>query len=136
MNVHALSYPIIYFSDDVFQVVQNMDALTTSPKSAVRDGKYEGMLIVDTMGQALKVRGAKQIGRAGIEWVLIFPVRLVKVVLEVESFVVQMSVDEVREQIYNSRVGWHGLESMSEFPEIEERIKNAKSVAELIQILS
>src|SRR5688572_4755814 len=102
INVNALNYPVIVFSEEMFVVKTTSNELTTCPASALKWAWFRGMLIVDSNGMAFKVEGARKVGNAGWSWAGPFPIRIVKVGLlrQLEAF--YLSTDETREYVYNA----------------------------------
>lgn len=135
MNVHALSYPVICFNNKAFYVEMDSSNLTQCPTGVLKGGWFRGLLIVDSMGRAYRIRDAKRGGIIGISWRSIIFGPTVEIVLEPDGEPFPIRVDEVRTMMYQASVRWHGLESRVDFEELKERIDHAQTVAELIHVL-
>jgi hypothetical protein len=133
MDVNVLRYPVICFNDDVFLVERDQESLTTTNIGAISAGWYDQMLIVDSLGQAYRIRNARRQGWAGFVWPDL--VRL-RISFEANEEPASLSVDEVREQLYKSTTGWRLLTKRGDFEELETQIQQAHSVAELIYLLT
>ena len=135
MNVNALSYPVICFNNKAFYVEADSSNLTQCPTGVLKGGWFRGLLIVDSMGRAYRIRDAKKVRTVGFSWRSIIFGPTVEIALEQDGEPFPISVDQVLDTMYKSSVRWHGLQSRMDFEELEERIKSAQTVAELIQVL-
>jgi len=136
MAVADLRYPVISFSDQVFEVLPSAKELTTIPSRTLRSGWFNQMLIVDSTNKAHRVKAARKLHNAGYTWIGPFPVRLVKVDLEFDGEPFLVSIAEIKQHVYNATIAWHGLQSQGDFEELQERIQKAETITELIEVLA
>lgn len=137
LSVNSFVYPIICFSDKVFRIYTSATELcTSSPASALTEGWFTNMIVIDSAGNNYRVLHATKVGNAGWLWVGPLPIRKIKVELDVKHVAADVSVDDVRQRMYNATIRWHGLESRTDFDELKAAIDKAQTVAELIRIVA
>jgi hypothetical protein len=132
----ALSFPVLTFSEEMFAVKTTTDELTTCPAHTLRGAEFRDMLIVDSNGMAFNVERAQKVRNAGLTWVGLFPIRLIQVDLLYRDDALHLSVDEIRQHIYNATFSWHELEAGGADAEVREQLERAQSVTELIQLIA
>lgn len=95
------------------------------------------MLVLEESGKAYKVKGAKKLHSVGPFWGYnIFLNQMIKVELLFEGNPFQITVDEVKKRVLLSFKRRHGWSTRGDFEELRERVKNAKSILEIIRLLS
>jgi hypothetical protein len=136
INVAAIQFPVLCFAQSIVRVKQNPDELTTCTKVALRNKFFDNMLIVEMGGKGYKVKGAKKLRGVGPFWGYnIFLNQKVKVDLLFEGKPFQVSLDEVKERIFQSFKTRQGWSTRDDFEELRDRVKNAGSISEIAQLL-
>lgn len=137
MTVSAIKFPVLRFSQNLVGVQRAEDELTTCTKVALKKGFFNEMLVLEESGKAYKVKGAKKLHGVGPFWGYnIFLNQMIKVELLFEGNPFQITVDEVKKRVLLSFKRRHGWSTRGDFEELRERVKNAKSILEIIRLLS
>ena len=137
MTVSAIKFPVLRFSQNLVGVQRAEDDLTTCTKVALKKGFFNEMLVLEESGKAYKVKGAKKLHGVGPFWGYnIFLNQMIKVELLFEGNPFQITVDEVKKRVLLSFKRRHGWSTRGDFEELRERVKNAKSILEIIRLLS
>ena len=137
MTVNAIKFPVLRFSQNLVGVERTEDDLTTCTKVALKKGFFDEMLVVEESGKSYKVKGAKKLHGVGpFGGYNIFLNQMIKVELLFEGNPFQINVDEVKRRVLLSFKKRHGWSTRGDFEELRERVKNAKGILEIIQLLS
>jgi hypothetical protein len=95
------------------------------------------MLIVDSNGVGLKIRGAKKLHGVGLFWGYnIFLNQRIKVQPIIAGKPFEVSLSEVKELVLKSFRNWHGWEARGDFEELRAAVAKAGSIQEMICRLS
>ncbi len=133
----SLKYPVLCFSQNLVEIVETVDDLTTCSKLALKNGYFEKLLLVDSAGVGLKVRGAEKLHGVGLFWGYnCFLNQRIRVRLFLEGALAQVSVDEVKRHVFDSLKHRHGWSTRDDFDELKASIENARSISEIIERLS
>jgi hypothetical protein len=110
MTVEDLRYPVLCFSQHLARVSQTADALTTCSKLALRKGGYyDNLLVVDSAGVGLRIKGAEKVRGVGPFWGYnIFLNQRVKVRPHIDGAPIQASLAKVKRYVLDSFDRWHG----------------------------
>jgi hypothetical protein len=135
--VGAINFPVLCFSQGLAEVVHDLESLTTCNKRALRQGGYYSKLwLVDSTQHRFNVKSAKELHGIGPFWGYnIFLNQKIRVELVFEGEPHKVSLDEVREAVFKSFRTWHGWSSADDFDELQSKVKNAKSLTEVINAL-
>lgn len=138
MTVEDLRYPVLGFSQHLVRVSQTADALTTCSKLALRKGGYyEDLLVVDSAGVGLRIKGAEKIHGVGLFWGYnIFLNQRIKVRPHIEGPPMQVSLTEVKRHVLGSFDRWHGWSTRGDFAELKSSVEAATSIPEIIDRIS
>ena len=132
-----LRFPVLCFSQNLALVTQTEEDLTTCSKVGLRNGYFDNLLLVDSSGRGVRVKGAKKLHGIGPFWGYnMFLNQTIKVELIVAGEPFKVSLEEVKERVLDSFKKWHGWEARGDFEELRERITNAKTIPEIIRLLS
>lgn len=128
----SLTFPAICFHQEYALLLRCWEDLTVTTSRALRHGKLENLLLVDSTGTAVKVRGARELeGVGAFGGYNIFLNRKVKVELLFEGEPFQMSVAELKARLLRSFDEWEGWASADNFEETREAVESAASVGEV-----
>jgi hypothetical protein len=138
MTVEDLRYPVLCFSQHLARVSQTADALTTCSNLALRKGGYyENLLVVDSAGVGLRIKGTEKVRGVGPFWGYnIFLNQRVKVRPHIDGAPIQASLAEVKRYVLDSFDRWHGWSTRGDFEELKTSVKAATSIPEIIERLS
>jgi len=132
----VLNFPVICFHRQFALLVKDWGGLTTTTKAALKRGNFDNLLIVDSTGQAVRVKGARYLHSVGpFGGYNIFLNQRIKVALEYNGAPFQMSLEEVKERIFRSFEEWEGWSSGSNLEELQEQIQHAASIKEIFNII-
>jgi hypothetical protein len=135
-TVDDLKYPVLCFSRNLIRIKLTVDALTTCSKLALRNGYFENLLVIDSAGVGLRVRGAEKLYGVGLFWGYnIFLNQRIKVRLLIEETPLKISVDEVKRHVFHSFKHRHGWSTRDDFDELRTSIEEACSIPEIIERL-
>jgi hypothetical protein len=137
MTVNAIKFPVLRFSQNLVGVKRTEDDLTTCTKVALKKGFFNEMLVVEESGKAYKVNGARKLHGVGPFWGYnIFLNQMIRVELLFQGNPFQITVDEVKKKVLLSFKKRHGWSTRGDFEELRESVENAKTILEIIQLLS
>ncbi len=137
MISNTIKFPVLRFSQMLVGVKNKEDDLTTCTKVALKKGFFDDMLIVEASGKAYKVTGAKKLHSVGpFGGYNVFLNQKIKVELLFEGNPFQITADEVKRRVLLSFKKRHGWSTRGDFEELQDSIKNAQSILEIIQLLS
>jgi len=132
----VLNFPVICFHRQFALLVKDWENLTTTTKTALKRGNFDNLLIVDSTGQAVRVKGARRLHGIGpFGGYNIFLNQRIKVTLEYDGAPFQMSLEEVKERIFRSFEEWEGWSASSNFEELQEQIQRSTSIKEIFEII-
>jgi len=139
MDLDELSFPVLFITKDfkVADMARRPDDLLICGKGALHNGFFNNLLLVDTGGKAYRVKNAKKLHGVGLFWgYRLFHTQRIRVELQIEEEPQAMPLDEVKTYIFTSFRTWHGWQSRGDFEELKQQIKNAKSISEIMELLS
>ena len=137
MDVTALNFPVICFERGFVSIRRDWDKLTTTTTAGLRNGMYRDLLVVDSSGRSLRVKDARRVQGIGPFWGFnIFLNQRIRVELLTEGDLHQVTTDDVKSRVLKSFQEWKGWSSSDRFDELRERTSSARSIPEIIQILS
>lgn len=136
VTVDAISFPIVCCSQGLALVMDTIDELTTCNKMALNNGYFDSMSIVDSTSMEYKIRGARKLRGVGpFGGYNLFLNQRIEVALQLDEQSVQLSLEDVKQKVLRSFKQWHGWSSRGDFADLTERVQNAGSYGELIQLL-
>lgn len=136
VTVDAISFPILCFSQGLTLVMDTLNELTTCNKTALNNGYFDSMSIVDSSSTEYKICGARKLRGVGpFGGYNLFLNQRIEVALQFGEQSVQVSLEEIKQKVLRSFKQWHGWSSRGDFSELTERVQNAGSYEELIQLL-
>ena len=137
MNSLSLEYPVLCFSQNLVRVKNSLEDLTTCSKTALRNGYFSNLEVVDSRGHIVRVHGARKLSGVGMFWGYnIFLNQRIKVELFFEAQPVQIALANVKGKVLKSFNKWHGWASRDDFEELVANVKAAKSVPEIVALVS
>jgi hypothetical protein len=102
-----------------------------------KGGWYDDLLVVDHTGLALRVKGAEKLHGVGLfRGYNIFLNQRIKMKLHVAGPRIQVSLEEVKDKIFESFRISHGWATRADYQELKANVRNASSIAEIIERLS
>jgi hypothetical protein len=135
MNIE-LKYPIIAFAKkNIIHFARNNDDLTICSRRGLKNGFYDGLVIVDSDGNKFEIDKAQKIGTSGFFFGinLIYGQKL-KLKLIFSNKVEKMSIEEFKESINrvfrNNEYFWN---SDGELNYKKSYIKDSNSFSEIIE---
>lgn len=138
MNVESLTYPVLCFSQYLVKVNPTMDSLLTCSRLALRKGGfYENLLVVDSSGIGMQIKGAEKVHGIGLFWGYnIFLNQKIRIKLRTDNGLVKLSLADVKQRVFRSFERWHGWSSRGDFDQLKASIERAASIREIISLLS
>ena len=129
VGVDAIEYPALGFSQGTVWVISGCSDLTTATEAGLRSGYFDNLTIVDLNGLQRRVSGVTIVRRCGFLWsrYLVNPV--------LESGQTELSTDQVRKRVLTAldHPSWSSVYGVQE---IQQRVLEASSIAELIEALN
>lgn len=103
-------YPVMLIGKYGPGVMDNFEALTTTDRTSLAGGDYKDDLLVDSIGQARRLKGARELP-SSLGWWREFwhSSFLIRVELIFDSEIARVSVDELKERVWESVAGLTGL---------------------------
>lgn len=136
LDVAGIKYPVLCFSDPYLYVQCSPEEATTCTKSALNGGFFGNVLLVDSRGLGYKIKGARKLHGVGVLWGYnIFLNQRIRVELVQDGEPFEVSVDDVRQRVMKSFKRRHGWTTRDDFEELQQNVENARSIAEIIQLL-
>ncbi len=138
MGASDLLYPILCITKYGIEIRKTTDDLGTEFQTFWAKGGFNNMEIIDCGGAKYKVIVAKKLGGAGPFWgYSLMYSRRIKVDLEIEKVADNIPVSEVRNLIFaDFSKDWEIWEGRADFDDLKTSIDNAKTIAEIIQLIS
>jgi hypothetical protein len=138
-DVSSMQFPVLGIIQDGggFSSETSYDELTKSSKLAAARGLFcAGMLLIESTGRAVRLKGAREVpGSASPWWNFWNPSVRVNLIVDGEPF--SMTLDEVKETLLeNSRRGWCPPQpdpSDEEYKRETDLINNAQSIGQIIR---
>lgn len=132
-----LSFPVLSFSGPCLYVDSDFEKLTTCMKGALKDGYFEGLVIVDSRGLSLRVKNARKLRCVGpFRGYNIFLNQRIQVDLELDGEPFESTVDELRKRVLHSFSTRSAWKSRDDFHELKLRIKSSQTVEAIINVLT
>jgi len=133
-----MRFPVLgIFPNGSLEIAASPANLTLNTSVGLRDGYYKGLRIVDSRGRWSKVRGARKvhgIGRFG--GYNLFLNQRIRVSLDIEDENLEAETEDVKRMVLADFSAWHGWSSRGDFDLLVSRVKAAKTVSALIQVLA
>lgn len=131
-----LRFPVLCRSQGLVRVKLTHDELTTCNTLGLKNGWYRGMTVIDSRGKAVKVKDAHKLYGVGLFWGYnIFLNQRIKVELELSGQPFSVSVNDVRDMALESFRDWHGWTARGDFAELQDKVRKAQMLRELIDVL-
>lgn len=129
-------FPVLCFSQDIVSVSESADQLTTCSKVGLKKGYFRKLIIIDSAGALYKVNGAKKLCGVGPFWGYnIFLNQKIRVELSFKENPSPVSLQEVKNMVFMSFRKWHGWATRGDFEELNDKITNAQTFSEVIELL-
>lgn len=136
MNVDAIKFPVICFWRDLIRIKLNETDFTITTKAGLKNGMFADLFVVDSSLNGFKVKSAKKRHGVGPFWgYTIFLNQKIKVELAFEDMPKKVSLEEVKERVFRSFRKWHGWATRGDFSELQDKVKNATSISDIIRLL-
>jgi hypothetical protein len=133
----ALAYPVICFSQGIMVVEQTSSDLVTCTKTALKNGYFSDLVVVDSEGRSHRIRKAEKIRGVGPFWGYnVFLNQRIQVQLFEDEEIEQWSVDQTREKVLKSLRSWAGWDASGDLEELRSGISSARSYRDIAAILS
>ena len=137
MGVDAIKFPVICFWQDLIRIRFDKASLITTTKAGIKNGMFTDLFIVDSDYSGFVVKSAKKLHGVGFLWGFnIFLNQNIRVELTFEGKPRKVALDEIKGRIFQSFQKWHGWATRGDFDELQEKVRNAQSISEIIQLLS
>lgn len=133
----ALTYPALCFSQGLVEVASTSNDLVTCTKVALKNGYFNDLLVIDSEGWSHRVRRAEKVRGVGRFWGYnVFLNQRIQVRLYADDEIVQLSVDQTRDNALKSARSWQHWEASGDLDELRRRIVRAVSHREIAMIVS
>lgn len=137
MSANVIKFPVLCIHRNYAVVRYSPDELTTTTKYGLKHGEYDGLLIIDCQGIAIKVTGARKLHGAGfLGGFNLFLNQRIKVELKHSGEPFQLRLEEVKERIFESFETWHGWTASENFDDIKKGVEKASSVEEIFAVIA
>jgi hypothetical protein len=129
---------VLSFSGDFVEPIRNVDELTKCSTIALKRGYFNGLIIVDTNGRAIKIKRANKLHGVGSFWVFsILLNQTVRVTFEFAGGEFLMSLDEVKARLMNSFQTEAGQwDSRDDFDDVVAFVQNADSIKKISDFIT
>lgn len=134
MNAVALDFPVIcFFRDHTVETRDDWDSVATGNKYALKKRAWDGMLIVDCNGQAVRVKTATKLHGVGKFWGYnIFLNQRIRVELTLDGEPFRVSLEDVKKLLFRSFTALPSIwQANLDYEEFTENIKNARAISEI-----
>jgi len=130
----VIETPSIWLAQGIFGLVSSLDDFTTCTATALKQGFYNGLIIITPSGQMISLSGAKRLQGSRLSALLN---RLGIGTLKVELLIAsteETSTNHAKEELLESlRSGyWDGRDDTEE---LQHRVEHAQSIPELVRIV-
>lgn len=136
MNAAVLNFPVIAIKTGFAQRFDTWEQLTTTTASAIRRGRFTGLMIVDSDGQAVMIDRAQDVRGIGrFRGWTVFLNRRVRVELVQERPSFGISASELKTRLaaaFREDPVWQGS---TELPAMQRRLAAAVDIDEVIKSL-
>ena|SRR5688500_11339524 len=133
LDPKTVAFPVLCFAQEILQVHDDAAGLTTCTKTALSNGYFDDLRVVDANGIAHHVRRAEKIGGIGLmRGFNVFLNQRIRVRLFEEPTVEQWSVDEVRARLLQSFGSWSGWSATGDFDERRQALSRTTTLAALV----
>lgn len=131
-----LKLPAVCFHREYALLLRRWDDLTVTTSHALKQGKLQDLLLVDSAGTALRVENARMLHGVGpLGGYDLFLNRKIAVELSFAGEPYQMSLADFKRRLRQSFREWEGWEAGSNFEELEEKVERATSFEEIFDQL-
>lgn len=136
--IDKIIFPVLTFSrPNVIEFAKDIDRLTSCNRLGLKNGYYNNLSIVDSIGNSFVVAHAHKIGTIGPFWGFnIFLEQSLRVELEFEKGVEQLGLDDFKDKVLNvfekDKYFW---DSGGNLDELKRAVRSAKTHGELIEKL-
>jgi hypothetical protein len=138
-NVDAtnqLRFPVLEFANGMVFFVGKEAGITECSSYALKRGFFSGLLLVDSTGRAVRVKGAKKLHGIGPFWGYnIFLNQRIKIELIPDGAPYITTVNELRKLILDAFRGKQEWSARSDFDELTHRAERAESIEQLVRII-
>ena len=136
MNAHSVAYPALCFSQGNVSVINDEAQLTTCGTLAIKNGYFKNMTLIGADGLAHKVNGADKLHGVGLfGGYRLLRSRRIRVRPIFKGDAAPVTLDEVKDWIFQSFRKWHGWEARGDFDELQQNVRKAQTIPELIGLL-
>lgn len=138
MGADDLTYPVLgVFAGGGLKIASTTVYLTTYTARGLRRGHFNNLRLVDSRSKWFRVRSASKLHGLG-RWggYNIFFNQWIRVTLDIEDEHREASLDEVRTIVLADVDAWDGWKSRGDFDVLLKRVKGARSVPDLLEILA
>lgn len=134
----ALAYPVLGFSQGHVITAREEGTLTTAGKRGLKSGWFDKLVLVDADCKSYPVKKAEQAGYVPPYWGFrLFDTRKIRVALTLGE-PKDISLDEVKQRLYRvfdrDPAFWEA--GVGDLEELKSQVRAARSVPELVDILS
>jgi hypothetical protein len=135
MDATELVFPVICFNQGIFEVKEDFYKLSTCSKYALKRGWYKSLLIIDSVGESIRVKSARKLHGIGRFWgYSIFLNQRIKVELTYDGEPFQITVEDLRKHVLDSLNTWEGWQEQMNFEEWKASFEKASTIAEIIRL--
>jgi hypothetical protein len=134
-----LNYPVVSFGKgNVMHFARNQEELTTCNSRGLKNGFYNNLVVFDSMGNKIIVKGAEKIKGIGALWGFnIFLNQKILVKLKFSDEAIGISLEDTKEKIFKAlKHDGHFWNSDGSLKRVQSLVHNAKSHKELIETLA
>jgi len=136
VDITQFEFPVLCFGPKVFTIKNHPDDLLVSWSGTIRRGWFAGLVIVDRIGVACRIKQAVVVAKGPFSWMSLLLGPSVRIRLDQDGEFFHVSTAQVRELVRASSISWHGLESRPDFEELDRKMEQVETIDEMIHILS
>lgn len=135
-SLDALEFPVLCFNQGLLVAFETMDELTQANKRALKNGWFDGLLVIGSNLIAIRMRGARKLHGIGrMRGYNVFLEQRIRVALEPGQPPTEMVLADVKKLVRESFRQWHGWSSRGDFEELQSAVEQAQSADEIIHLL-
>ena len=136
MTVDDLVFPILHFEPGFVSAARSADELLTTTMTPVKSGYYRNQLLVDSTGNAVRIKDAKKLHHIGRFWgydmLLVQHIRM-ELIFKGEPF--EMPLEELRKKTLSALRFSFGAIDPDYAREMKQRLRDAQSASEIVGLV-
>ncbi len=134
----AIEFPVVVFGQGWALIVPDWKTLTTTTRVGLKKGEYDDAMLVDSAGNAVRIRGAREMQRIKPLWgsrLLSVFNPWIRVELQFEGEPHEIPVMQLRQRLFRSFQEWHGWSSGGDVHQLQQAVQGAESAKEIVELV-